>query len=539
MQFIKLTSIHYTYPDHYQPILMGVSLVIAAGEKIALIGKNGCGKTTLLRIILGELAPTQGRISYPNSHPTISCLPQDVKVAEPLSVRDFLLRVRPREHDLITRINRLSAPEYLSPAAGLELAALWQEYHDTNTADWENEVNFTLCEPELMPLADRIISTLSGGEATHIQLAALMLEKPDILILDEPTNHLDSQQLLWFENWMLEYGGAILYVSHDRVFIDHTATKIAELEAGRVEVRAGNYHSFVRDKQQLSDHQLVQYRERQRLLRQLREAVQKRRAWASSFQKETRSEGGGHVFELVTNPARTQMQQARNIENRIKMLNDRYPVEKPHQEKLRHLAFDQVQVADKELISIMGMSFRYEGSWIFHDFYFHLSGADKLWLSGPNGSGKTTLLRLLEGSLTPCEGTISRAGRLRLGYYQQDLSLLDPQEVALDYLKASGKTESQVRTLMGCIGLKTDLASSRIGSLSWGEKAKLQLMQLLLGDYNVLLLDEPTNHLDIRSREMLEEALDGFGGALVFVSHDRAFISRLASRQVELSAGPA
>ncbi|MBP7205788.1 MAG: ABC-F family ATP-binding cassette domain-containing protein, partial [Candidatus Cloacimonetes bacterium] len=350
---------------------------------------------------------------------------------------------------------------------------------------------------------------------------------------------LDSEQLLWFEDWMLDYGGAVLFVSHDRVFIDHTATKIAELEAGRVEVRAGNYHSFVRDKQQLSDHQLVQYRERQRLLRQLREAVQKRRAWASSFQKETRSEGGGHVFELVTNPARTQMQQARNIENRIKMLNDRYPVEKPHQEKLRHLAFDQVQVADKELISIMGMSFRYEGSWIFHDFYFHLSGADKLWLSGPNGSGKTTLLRLLEGSLTPCEGTISRAGRLRLGYYQQDLSLLDPQEVALDYLKASGKTESQVRTLMGCIGLKTDLASSRIGSLSWGEKAKLQLMQLLLGDYNVLLLDEPTNHLDIRSREMLEEALDGFGGALVFVSHDRAFISRLASRQVELSAGPA
>lgn len=539
MQFIQLNTIHYTYPDQYQPVLAGVSLVVAEGEKIALIGKNGCGKTTLLRIILGELSPTRGRISYPTSRPTISYLPQDIRVSAPLSVRDFLLQVRPRQFEMLTRIDTLSSAENLSPSAGIELASLWQEYNDQNTADWENEVHSILLELDLLPLAEQRCATLSGGESTRLQLAALLLEKPDILILDEPTNHLDSEQLLWFEDWMLDYGGAVLFVSHDRVFIDHTATKIAELEAGRVEVRAGNYHSFVRDKQQLSDHQLVQYRERQRLLRQLREAVQKRRAWASSFQKETRSEGGGHVFELVTNPARTQMQQARNIENRIKMLNDRYPVEKPHQEKLRHLAFDQVQVADKELISIMGMSFRYEGSWIFHDFYFHLSGADKLWLSGPNGSGKTTLLRLLEGSLTPCEGTISRAGRLRLGYYQQDLSLLDPQEVALDYLKASGKTESQVRTLMGCIGLKTDLASSRIGSLSWGEKAKLQLMQLLLGDYNVLLLDEPTNHLDIRSREMLEEALDGFGGALVFVSHDRAFISRLASRQVELSAGPA
>ena len=539
MQFIQLNTIHYTYPDQYQPVLAGVSLVVAEGEKIALIGKNGCGKTTLLRIILGELSPTRGRISYPTSRPTISYLPQDIRVSAPLSVRDFLLQVRPRQFEMLTRIDTLSSAENLSPSAGIELASLWQEYNDQNTADWENEVHSILLELDLLPLAEQRCATLSGGESTRLQLAALLLEKPDILILDEPTNHLDSEQLLWFEDWMLDYGGAVLFVSHDRVFIDHTATKIAELEAGQLELRAGNYQSFVRDRQQLKDHQMVQYRERQRLLRQLCEASRKRRAWASSFQKETRGEGGGHVFELITNPARTQMQQARNIENRIKMLTERYPVEKPHQDKLRHLAFEQVQVADRELINVAGMGFRYQESWIFRDFYFHLSGADKLWLSGPNGSGKTTLLRLLEGSLTPCEGTISRAGRLRLGYYQQDLSLLDPQEVALDYLKASGKTESQVRTLMGCIGLKTDLASSRIGSLSWGEKAKLQLMQLLLGDYNVLLLDEPTNHLDIRSREMLEEALDGFGGALVFVSHDRAFISRLASRQVELSAGPA
>jgi len=337
---------------------------------------------------------------------------------------------------------------------------------------------------------------------------------------------------------MLDYGGAVLFVSHDRVFIDHTATKIAELEAGQLELRAGNYQSFVRDRQQLKDHQMVQYRERQRLLRQLCEASRKRRAWASSFQKETRGEGGGHVFELITNPARTQMQQARNIENRIKMLTERYPVEKPHQDKLRHLAFEQVQVADRELINVAGMGFRYQESWIFRDFYLHLNGAEKLWLAGPNGSGKTTLLRLLQGSLDPCEGSISRANRLRIGCFEQDLSRFDPHALVLDFLKASGKEESQIRTLMGCIGLKTDLAFARTGSLSWGERAKLQLLRLLLAEYNVLLLDEPTNHLDIRSREMLEESLDNFTGAMVFVSHDRAFISRLATRKVELSEAP-
>ncbi|HOY84692.1 MAG: ATP-binding cassette domain-containing protein [Candidatus Cloacimonetes bacterium] len=538
MQFIQLNTIHYTYPDQYQPVLAGVSLVVAEGEKIALIGKNGCGKTTLLRIILGELSPTRGRISYPTSRPTISYLPQDIRVSAPLSVRDFLLQVRPRQFEMLTRIDTLSSAENLSPSAGIELASLWQEYNDQNTADWENEVHSILLELDLLPLAEQRCATLSGGESTRLQLAALLLEKPDILILDEPTNHLDSEQLLWFEDWMLDYGGAVLFVSHDRVFIDHTATKIAELEAGQLELRAGNYQSFVRDRQQLKDHQMVQYRERQRLLRQLCEASRKRRAWASSFQKETRGEGGGHVFELITNPARTQMQQARNIENRIKMLTERYPVEKPHQDKLRHLAFEQVQVADRELINVAGMGFRYQESWIFRDFYLHLNGAEKLWLAGPNGSGKTTLLRLLQGSLDPCEGSISRANRLRIGCFEQDLSRFDPHALVLDFLKASGKEESQIRTLMGCIGLKTDLAFARTGSLSWGERAKLQLLRLLLAEYNVLLLDEPTNHLDIRSREMLEESLDNFTGAMVFVSHDRAFISRLATRKVELSEAP-
>lgn len=483
-------------------IFSGLDLGIHSGDKIGLVGVNGCGKSTLLKVLASQIEPTEGSIVIRGGL-KLGYLPQETPQADDTAVLDYIqppsfAPESDEEHRYKAMLTVLGLTEFYKP-----------------------------------------LGLLSGGQRRKADLARVLVGEPDILILDEPTNHLDSEQLLWFEDWMLDYGGAVLYVSHDRVFIDRTATKIAELEAGKMELRAGNYQSFVRDRQQLKDHQMVQYRERQRLLRQLRDASRKRRAWASSFQKETRGEGGGYVFEMISNPARTQMQQARHIENRIKMLTERYPVEKPHQDKLRHLAFEEVQVGDRELISVAGMGFRYQENWIFRNFYLHLYGAEKLWLAGPNGSGKTTLLRLLLGSLEPCEGTISRANRLRIGYYEQDLSKLDPQAVVLDFLKTSGKEESQIRNLMGCIGLKTDLAFARTGSLSWGERAKLQLLMLLLGEYNVLLLDEPTNHLDIRSREMLEESLENFNGAVVFVSHDRAFINRLATRKVELANAPA
>jgi len=534
MQFIQLKEIHYNYPDQYTAILSGISLVIAAGERIALIGKNGCGKTTLLRIILGELKPTKGQISYPRFQPKIAYLPQDFKSPDALCVRDFLLYTNPSRFELLDRISFLSQKLDLSAQEGMELSSLWHEYHSSDLANWENEINSMLMQMNLTDLESQPCNTLSGGESTRLQLAALLMEKPDILILDEPTNHLDEEQLKWLEQWMLGFEGAVLYVSHDRVFIDNTATKVAELSMGKMEIRAGNYQSYTRDKADLHAHQMIQYRERQRLLHALHEASQKRRSWAKSYQGETRAEGGGFVYESVYNAARTQMQQARNIENRIKMLEERFPVEKPLREKPHHLAFNSEPAAQNELISISGLGFYYGGKKIFHDFYFHLRGMEKLWLSGANGSGKTTLLNLLAGSLTPSQGTITFAPRIKIGYYRQDLSFLNQDFTVLEFLKISGKEEGFIRTMMGCIGLKATFAFESIANLSWGEKAKLQILSLLLGEYNVLLLDEPTNHLDIRSREMLEEALKSYNGAVVFVSHDRAFIRKLANRELQL-----
>ncbi|MDD4223667.1 MAG: ABC-F family ATP-binding cassette domain-containing protein [Candidatus Cloacimonetes bacterium] len=534
MQFIQLKDIHYCYPDQYESILCGIDLVIAESEKIALIGSNGSGKTTLLRIILQELHPSKGSINYPGNRPAIAYMPQDIKVSSGIRVGEFLLGVQPEKYRLIKEIEKLSALMELSPEQGMRLSSLWHEYHATNVADWEGDVQSILTRMNLNHLAGRECASLSGGESTRLQLAALLLGKPDILIMDEPTNHLDLANITWLEDWLNSYSGAVLYVSHDKVFIDNTATKIAELQAGKLDIRMGNLASFSRDKADLQNHQLIQYQERKRLIRSLQKAVQKRRGWAQSFQRETRAEGRGAVYESIYNAARTQMQQARNIERRIRMLNERYPVERPMFDKERKLDFGEVHLSDRELINISAMSFAYDEAWIFEDFYFNLGSAERVWLSAANGCGKTTLMSLIHGDLVPQKGEISYAPRLGIAYYRQDLSLLDPKQTVLDYLPDSGGDNTHIHNLMGCIGLRDDLARVEIGSLSWGEKAKVQILGILLGDFNVLLLDEPTNHLDMRSRDLLARALEKFSGAVVFVSHDRSFIRRIATRELKL-----
>jgi len=532
MQFIQLRNIHYCYPDQYLSTLAGIDLVIAEGEKIALIGTNGSGKTTLLRIILQDLEPTQGEILYPGDKPIIAFLPQDIRLGTEGCVRDFLLSLQADKYKIIRAIERLSATRDLSLQQATDLASLWYEYHAQNLADWEKEVNSILAGMDLLSMAERECESLSGGESTRLQLAALLLKKPDILILDEPTNHLDMQHIMWLENWLNSYSGAVLYVSHDKKFIDNTATKIADLRAGKLQIRMGNYSSFSRDKADLQQHQLIQYRERQKLIGNLQQAAQKRRSWAHSFQPETRSEGRGAVYESVYNAARTQMQQARNIERRIHMLKERYPVERPKFDLERKLEFAKVQQSSRVLINISAMGLAYDDLWIFRDFYFELSGSERLWLSGANGCGKTTLLKLITAELIPQEGQISYAPRLRIAYYRQDLKLLDQTQAVSDYLLNSGKDETHVHNLMGCIGLKNSLAREQMGSLSWGEQAKVQILGILLGDYNLLLLDEPTNHLDMRSRDMLAEALEQYHGAVIFVSHDRAFIQKISTREL-------
>ncbi|HPA24095.1 MAG TPA: ABC-F family ATP-binding cassette domain-containing protein [Candidatus Cloacimonas sp.] len=534
MQAIQLKNIHFTYPDQYQEILSGVTLDICDGQKIALIGKNGCGKSTLLKIIMRELQPTSGSISYPVSIPTIGYLPQDLMFTDKITVRDFLLQGNPDCYQLIQEINNLSAENNLGIEDGLHLAELWQNYDHSNVLFWEQTVDDVIREMDLNLLANQSCNTLSAGETTRVQLASLLLQNPDILILDEPTNHLDLKELIWLENWLNEYPKAILYVSHDRVFIDHTASKIIELEKGKVLIRTGNYQSFTKDKQELQEHQLKQFTQRKKLIGKLQEAAQKRHNWANSFQKETRPEGGGFKYESIFNAARTMNQQAKHIEERIFMLQNRFPVEKPVIDKTRKIMFSPATGQQKELLSLKDIDFTYAEKQVLHNLYFYLWGGEKIWLAGANGKGKTTLLKIITGELKPAKGTVSYANFLSFGVYNQNLNTLPENLTILEYLKQFSTSEIEIRNFMGCLGLTGDIAYQKMEVLSWGEKAKVQLTALLCGEYNLLLLDEPTNHLDIKTREMLEKALNQYPGAVIFVSHDRAFIQNLATRKFEL-----
>ena len=534
MQAIQLKNIHFTYPDQYQEILSGITLDICDGQKIALIGKNGCGKSTLLKIIMRELQPTSGSISYPVSIPEIGYLPQDLMFRSNITLRDYLLQVDINSYNIIKEINALSRINNLQEKDGLRLAELWQDYDQSNVIFWEQNVDVIIREMALNELSNQSCNTLSAGETTRVQLASLLLQNPDILILDEPTNHLDLKELIWLENWLNAYSKAILYVSHDRVFIDHTASKIIELEKGKVLIRTGNYQSFTKDKQELQEHQLKQFTQRTKLIGKLQEAAQKRHNWAKSFQKETRPEGGGFKYKSIFNAARTMNQQAKHIEERIIMLQNRFPIEKPIKDKTRKIMFSPATGQQKELLSLKDIDFTYAEKQVLHNLYFYIWGGEKIWLAGANGKGKTTLLKIITGELKPAKGTVSYANFLKFGVYNQDLNTLPGNLTILEYLKQFSASDIEIRNFMGCLGLTGDIAYQKMEVLSWGEKAKVQLTALLCGEYNLLLLDEPTNHLDIKTREMLEKALNQYQGAVIFVSHDRAFIQNLATRKFEL-----
>ena len=441
MQAIQLKNIRFTYPDQYQEILSGITLDICDGQKIALIGKNGCGKSTLLKIIMRELQPNSGSISYPVSIPKIGYLPQDLMFTDKITVRDFLLQGDLDCYQLIKEINNLSAENNLSDEDGLRLAELWQNYDHSNVLFWEQTVDDIIREMDLNLLAHQSCNTLSAGETTRTQLASLLLQNPDILILDEPTNHLDLKELIWLENWLNAYPKAILYVSHDRVFIDHTASKIIALEKGKVLIRTGNYQSFTKDKQELQEHQLKQFTQRRKLIGKLQEAAQKRHNWANSFQKETRSEGGGFKYESIFNAARTMNQQAKHIEERIFMLQNRFPIEKPVIDKTRKIMFSPATGQQKELLSLKDIDFYYGEKQVLHNLYFYIWGGEKIWLAGANGKGKTTLLKIITGELKPANGTVSYANFLRFGVYNQNLNILPGNLTILEYLKQFSSPE--------------------------------------------------------------------------------------------------
>jgi ATP-binding cassette subfamily F protein 3 len=536
MSFIQIENLGFHYETQSEDIFSDVNFTIADGEKIALIGPNGSGKTTLLKLILKELTPNFGEVIYPKSNPKIGYLRQDFTRNSNLSILKDVYSLFPNYNKLkkqrqnLEKIMQNTASEQILEKYG-KICDVISDIEKFHTEAQKMLTKFGFGKERLSQIYD----TLSGGEKTRLELAKLLLSKPDLLILDEPTNHLDLEILEWLEDFLLSYQRAVFFVTHDRYFIDKVADKIIDLRRGFATIYRTNYSEYLKLRTEKEQFELKKYQERQKKIKQLKEVAQKRRQWAQTFQKETRAEGGGWKFEMITNPAKKMMKKAKAVEKRIEQLQEDKTVKKPWQEKKRKVRFStEYTPSSKYVFTAKNLSHSFDELQVFKDFSLTIPQGDRLAVLGKNGSGKTTLLKIIAGVLQPNSGEIYQGSRVKCGYYAQEHEQLNFQNQIIEELRSVNSEESEVRNILGCVKIEKEQVYQKISTLSVGERSKVALAKILADNCNLLVLDEPTNHLDIDTRESLENALSQFNGTLVFVSHDRYFINKLATNIINL-----
>ncbi len=533
---IKCENITYKYEDSVESIIKDLSLDINAHDRVAIIGSNGKGKSTLIRLIIGELKPNQGQIIKPKQSLRIAYLSQNDSIEADISVIDYCLpedikNLKLQIEHLETLLSESQDPKII------------EQYGESLSQFQEREayqIEYK-CEKILKQLGfqtsilERNIQTLSGGEKSKLKIARMLLEEPELLILDEASNHLDIEMIEWLEDFLNSFHGAVLFVSHDRSFIDHLATKIIVMERQSYCIMKSNYSDYLQQKEDEFHLQMTRYTERQAKISQLESAAQARRKWASSFQRETGREGKSYTFEMVTNPAKQMMRQAKSIEARIRNLEEKDPIQKPWIEKKREIQFIKEPLISQTVFTLKDICLSFGDTKVFDHFNLMVERQERIHLRGRNGSGKSSLLKLLNGIIHADKGEVLFGQHLKVRYFEQELDSLDPESTILSYLLRFNPDQTYVRTVMGCLKIERDQVYQKIGTLSAGEQVKVALCALLIQESNVLLLDEPANHLDIDSRIALEQALLQYPGTIIFVSHDRTFAQTLASRVVDLS----
>lgn len=507
---------------HYgvTPVLEGVSLQINERDRIGLVGVNGAGKSTFLRILAGELTADNGSISKPRElrigylaqngglqgHLTI--MEEMISAFGPLLEQEKILRGL--EERMADPIELENAERYESLVA--QFAEVSEKFRENGGYEMNNRIRSVLHGMGFGDFApDTAVSSLSGGQRTRLALARLLLVHPDLLLLDEPTNHLDIDTLSWLEQYLRSYSGAMVIVSHDRYFLDATVTSIVEIERHAATRYTGNYSRFMELKAAAFAQQLKLYDQQRKELSRMEDFVQRNIARAST---------------------------TRRAQSRQKAMERIERLEKPGSLRQASFSFTTERRSGKEVLRAINCSAapKQEMDSLFRNVTFEVRRGERLALLGPNGVGKTTLLKALIGKLELRSGTIEWGAGVSLGYYDQEQRELNPANTVLEEVWSafSQLPEAEIRTVLGNFLFSGDDVRKKVSSLSGGEKARVALSKLMLRKANVLLLDEPTNHLDLMSREVLEAALDEYDGTLIFVSHDRYFLNRIADRIVEL-----
>ncbi len=503
-----------------QPVLSNVSFHIEDYDKAAIVGINGAGKTTLLRIIVGQQQADEGIVTL-SKDKTLGYLAQNQDVDSENTIYDELLSVKA---DIIFMEQKIREIEFnMKTVSGTELEALMDSY--TRLTHSFDLLNGYAYKSEVVGVLKGLgfeesefskkISTLSGGQKTRVALGRLLLQKSDLIILDEPTNHLDLNSITWLETYLLNYKGAVLIVSHDRYFLDRIASKIIEIDQTKAVSFTGNYSDYAIKKEQLRAAAMNAYLKQQQEIKHQEEVIDK----LKSFNRE---------------------KSIKRAESREKLLSKIEVLDKPTQARTDiHMTLTPRCTSGNDVLHVKGLSKSFGSQTLFTDLEMDIKRGEHVAVIGDNGTGKTTILKIINDLIPADKGQITLGTNVHIGYYDQEHHVLHMDKTLFDEISDAYPylSNTEIRNTLAAFLFTGDDVFKHIDNLSGGERGRMSLAKLMLSESNFLILDEPTNHLDIASKEILEDALNAYEGTVLYVSHDRYFINRTASRILDLSEG--
>lgn len=513
---LSCSNIDKTFVDNH--VIKNASFHIEDYEKAAIVGINGAGKSTLLKIITGGLPADSGLVTFAKDK-SFGYLAQHQAVDSENTIFDELLTVKQEVLDLESAIRKTELE--MKSADDRELELLLKKYADL-THRFE-DINGYACKSEITGILKGLgfveeefgkkVATLSGGQKTRAALGKLLLQKPDLIMLDEPTNHLDLNSITWLEAYLLNYKGAVIIVSHDRYFLDKIATKIIEIDNGVVSSFHGNYSDYAIQKEHLRAEQMNAYLNQQREIKHQEEVIDK----LKQFNRE---------------------KSIKRAESREKMLDKIERLEKPAEIKAdMNLKLTPYKISGNDVMQIEGLSKKYDRHILFENVSFEIKRGEHVAIIGDNGTGKTTLLKIINELVPPDNGFIRLGTNVKIGYYDQEHHVLHMDKTLFEEISDEYPylTNTEIRNTLAAFLFTGEDVFKKISTLSGGERGRVSLAKLMLSEANFLILDEPTNHLDITSKEILETALNAYEGTVLYVSHDRYFINKTASRILELT----
>ncbi len=499
-------------------ILNDASFHIEAHEKAAIVGINGAGKSTLLKILIGELTPDSGNVVLAKGC-SVGYLAQYQNTTSQSTIIETLFDAKPEIMQLETRLRQLE--KQMKDSSNDNLEALMHSYSITNH-EFEMKDGYAYKSEVIGILKglgfkeeefEKKISELSGGQKTRVFLGKLLISKPDIILLDEPTNHLDIESVIWLENYLLNYKGSVLIVTHDRFFLDRVVTKVIEVENCAVTMYSGNYTDFAKKKAQLYEARMKQYLNQQAEIKHQEEVITKLR----SFNRE---------------------KSIKRAESREKALAKIERVDKPMtpSDAMRITLTPHIQ-SGNDVLTVKEISKSFGDNTLFSNISFEIKRGEHVAIIGGNGTGKTTMLKIINQMIDSDSGSIKLGSRVKIGYYDQEHQVLNMDKTLFDELQDTypDMNNTEVRNVLAAFLFTGDDVFKRIKDLSGGERGRVSLAKLMLSECNFLILDEPTNHLDMTSKEILENALINYSGTVLYVSHDRYFINKTATRILEVT----